>query len=216
MCALGMHVCIYTYFYFYKHIFLFAKRRHMDNGKLGNATKPGKKKKLSIIPKPLSFFSIFKYLHLSLKYKDCYTLYFIISFVQPKAISKMLCICQDCRRGPITDPRLSQTWLLHRLRTQVTRIFCPQRFKQCPGSWGLGEGGNTGAHPPPFSQQTAWLSRDPSQQAWRGFSGKPSFPEAGLWLPSLGPTSWAKQNSAFANNRFLLLTTYIGQWAVWG
>lgn len=143
-------------------------------------------------------------------------LYFIICFVQPKAISKMLCICQDCRRGPITDPRLSQTWLLHRLRTQVAHIFCPWRFTQCPGSRGLGEGGNTGAHPPPFSQRRAWLSRDPSQQAQRGFSGEPSFPGAGHWLPSLGPTSWAKQNSAFANNRFLLLTTYIGQWAVWG
>lgn len=33
-------------------------------------------------------------------------------------------------------------------------------------------------------------------------------------FPSLGPRSWAKQNPAFENNRILLLTTYVGQWAV--
>lgn len=45
------------------------------------------------------FFSTFKYLHLSLKYKDYYMLYFIICFVQPKTISKMFCICQDLVTG---------------------------------------------------------------------------------------------------------------------
>lgn len=159
------------------------------------------------------YLNVYVYFFLLKTTKYCYTLYLLIRFVQPKTISKTLCICQDCHRGPITDPWLSQTWLLHCLRTQVAHIFCPKRLKQCPGSWGLGVSGNTGTHPSPFSQQRAWLSCDSLKQALRGLlRGKPSSPGAGHWFPSSGPTSWAKQNSAFANNRFFLLTTYIGQW----
>lgn len=162
------------------------------------------------------FFSTFKYLHHSLKYKDYYMLYFIICFVQPKTISKMFCICQDLVTGAPLQTRscprhdFSIVWehrwlscsVLGGLNNVLAREALERRGTQAP---------------------TLHLSvdREPGvhvthHKARGGFSGEPSFPGAGHWLPSLRPTSWAKHNSAFANNRFLLLTTYISQWAVWG
>ena len=137
----------------------------------------------------------------------------MICFVQPKTISKMFCICQDLVTGDPLQTRgcprhdfsivWEHRWLADSVLRGLNNVLAWESLEH-------------GAHPPPFSQQRAWCSRDSSQEARRGFSGKPSFPGAGHWLPSLRPTSWAKQNSAFANNRFLLLTTYISQWAVWG
>lgn len=131
------------------------------------------------------FFSTFKYLHLSLKYKDYYMLYDMLCSTKDY-FQNVLHMPRLGHRGPITDPWLSQTWLLHRLRTQVARIFCPWRFKQCPGSRGLGEGGYTGAHPPPFSQQRAWRSRDSSKRRGEVSVVNPPSLEQGTGSPDWG------------------------------
>lgn len=54
MCALGMHVCTYTYFYFYKHIFLFAKKYGQQ--KTGQRYKIREKIEIVHHPKTIIFF----------------------------------------------------------------------------------------------------------------------------------------------------------------
>lgn len=107
------------------------------------------------------------------------------------------------------DHWVLQTCLRGCLRTQVASTLCPKRPLE-RSKHGRRRPSSQGAD----SQSTRLGSLQPST---RGFSPlQTRSPGAQHSFPSLGPTSWAKQNSAFTNNSFLLLSTSIGRWAVFG